>query len=142
MDIVTFSRVVTDPPQHQVEVILMKQLASYLATPVFVVDPEGTLVYFNEPAEGILGRRYDEEGEMPLSEWSTIFLPTDEFGAPLPAEALPLVRALEDGEPGHGTMWIRGLDGTQRHISVTAFPLVGQNDRGLGAVAIFWEDPR
>ena len=117
----------------------MKQLASYLATPVFVVDPEGTLVYFNEPAESILGRRYDEEGEMPLSEWSTIFLPTDESGEPLPADALPLVRALEDGEPGHGTMWIRGLDGARRHISVTAFPLVAQNDRSLGAVAIFWE---
>ena len=137
----TFWRFVTDPPQHQIEVILMKQLASYLATPVFVVDREGTLVYFNEPAEGILGRRYDEEGEMLLSEWSTIFLPTDEFGEPLPPEALPLVRALEDGEPGHGTMWIRGLDGAPRHISVTAFPLVGQHDRGLGAVAIFWESP-
>jgi PAS domain-containing protein len=130
---------VAEHAQHQVEVILMKQLASYLATPVFVVDSEGTLVFFNEPAEGILGCRYEEEGEMPLSKWSTIFLPTDEFDEPLPPDALPLVRALEDGEPGYGTMWITGRDGMRRHISVTAFPLVGQNDRGLGAVAIFWE---
>lgn len=135
----TFWRLMTDEPQHQVEVILMKQLASYLATPIFVVDPAGNLVYFNEPAESILSLRYDEKGEMPLSEWSTIFTPTDEHGVPLPAEALPLVRALEDHDPAHGTMWIRGLDGTMRHIAVTAFPLVGQNDRDLGAVAIFWE---
>ena len=118
----------------------MKQVASYLAMPIFVVDPEGTLVYFNEPAEPILGRRYDEAGEMPQSEWSTVFLATDENGVPLPPETLPLSIALGQRRPAHDTMWIKGLDGADRHISVTAFPLVGQQDRDLGAVAIFWED--
>ena len=33
--------------------------------PIFLVDPEGTLVYYNEPAERLLGYRYDETGEMP-----------------------------------------------------------------------------
>ena len=118
----------------------MKQVASYLAMPIFVVDPEGTLVYFNEPAEVILGRRYDEAGEMAQAEWSTIFVPTDERGEPLPGEDLPLSVALVAHRPAHGTMWITGLDGARRHISVTAFPLIGQHDRELGAVAIFWED--
>jgi PAS domain-containing protein len=128
-------------PQYDVEVILTKQVASYLATPIFVVDPDGTLLYFNEPAETILGRRYDEAGEMPQSEWSTIFTPTDERGEPLPAALLPLSIALAEQRPAHGPMWIRGLDGVVRHIAVTAFPLVGQHDRKLGAVALFWEDP-
>jgi PAS domain-containing protein len=132
--------VADEPPQLQVEVILMKQLASYLATPIFVVDPVGNLVYFNEPAEGILGLRYDETGDMPLEEWSSIFTPTNERGEPLPPDELPLVCALEQRRPAHGPMWIRGLDGARRHISVTAFPLVGQDDRNLGAVSIFWED--
>jgi PAS domain-containing protein len=132
--------VTTEQPQLQVEVILMKQIASYLATPIFVVDPMGNLVYFNEPAEGILGQRYDEAGDMPLHEWSSVFAPTDERGELLPPEDLPLVCALERRRPAHGPMWIRGLDGAIRHIAVTAFPLVGQNDRNLGAVAIFWED--
>ena len=35
--------------------------------------------------------------------------------------------------------WLRGLDGTRRHVEVTAFPLVGQAGRFLGAVALFWE---
>ncbi|HEX5585725.1 MAG TPA: PAS domain-containing protein [Acidimicrobiia bacterium] len=125
--------------QHEVEVILFKQVASYLATPIFVVDPDGSLAYYNEPAERLLGCRYDETGAMPMSEWSTIFVPRDEQGAPLPTEALPLALALERHEPAHGDMWITGLDGAYRHISVTAFPLVGQGDRDLGAVAIFWE---
>jgi len=126
--------------QHQVEVILMKQIASYLATPIFVVDPSGNLLFFNEPAEAILGRRYDEAGEMPQSEWSTIFTPTDKDGAPIPPDEVPLARALGERRPAHGTMWLKGLDGADRHISVTAFPLIGQHDRNLGAVAIFWED--
>jgi PAS domain-containing protein len=132
--------VADEAPQLQVEVILMKQLASYLATPIFVVDPAGNLLYFNEPAENILGRRYDEFGELPLDEWSTIFTPTDERGDALPPEQLPLVSALQQRRPAHGPMWIRGLDGARRHISVTAFPLIGQDDRNLGAVSIFWED--
>jgi hypothetical protein len=36
-------------------------------------------------------------------------------------------------------MWIQGLDQVRRHIEVTAFPLIGQAGRHLGAVAIFWE---
>jgi hypothetical protein len=128
--------------QHQVEVILLKQVASYLATPIFVVDGNGTLVYFNEPAEVLLGRRYDESGEMPASEWSTIFFPMDEDGSTIPPEELPLSIAITERKPAHGSMHIVGLDQIAHRISVTAFPLVGQHDRNLGAIAIFWEDER
>jgi PAS domain-containing protein len=127
--------------QHEIELILMKLAASYLAMPVFLVDPAGSLLYYNEPAEVILGRRYDETGEMPLEEWSTIFVPTDETGAVIPPESLPLTQAVQHGRPAHGAFWIRGLDETVRHITVTAFPLIGQNDRNLGSLAIFWETP-
>ena len=58
----------------------MKQVASYLAVPIFLVDPAGTLIFYNEPAEALLGRRYDETGEMPLEEWGTVFVPTDADG--------------------------------------------------------------
>ena len=136
----TFWPFVADRAQHEVEVILMKQVASYLAMPIFVVDPEGNLVYFNEPAEDILHLRYDETDLLPMSEWARIFTPSDEHGEPLDPEDLPLVAALQEHRPAHRAMWIKGLDGTDRHISLTAFPLVGQHDRDLGAVAIFWED--
>jgi PAS domain-containing protein len=125
--------------QHEVEVILVKQLAGYLATPIFVVDPIGNLVFYNEPAERLLGRRYDETGAMPMAEWGTIFIPRDEAGEAIPPDELPLGRALARGRPAHGEMWITGLDGAVRHISVTALPLVGQHGRDLGAIAIFWE---
>ena len=125
---------------HDVELILMKQVASYLAVPIFLVDPAGTLLYYNEPAELLLGKRYDETGEMPLEEWGTVFSPTDRSGMPLAPEALPLAIAVQQGHPAHGQISITGLDGVARQLSITAFPLVGQSNRNLGAVAIFWED--
>jgi len=124
---------------YDIEVILMRQTASYLAMPVFVVDPKGNLVYFNEPAEELLGLRYEEVGEMPADEWSTIFVPTDKNGDPMPPEALPLMIALQQHRPAHDRFHIRGLDGQRRELFVTAFPLIGQHARDLGAVAIFWE---
>lgn len=126
-------------PQQEVEVILTRQLASYLVMPVFIVGPTGDLLYYNEPAEAILGHRFDETGEMPVREWSTVFEPTDSSGAPLRPEHLPLVIALRDRTPAHRDFWLRGLDGKRRHIEATAFPLVGQAGRFCGAVAIFWE---
>lgn len=127
-------------PQRDVEVILMRQLASYLAMPIFLVDPAGNLLFYNEPAEALLGRRYEENaGEMPLEEWSTIFKPTAVDGSPLPPDALPLVIALQKHRAAHRALRIRGLDGVSRMIQVTAFPLEGQGGRHLGAVAIFWE---
>jgi PAS domain-containing protein len=126
-------------PQKEIEVILARQLASHLALPIFIIDPQGTLLYYNEYAEMLLGRHFEVTGEMPASEWSTIFEPTDEQGAPIPPEALPLMVALTQRQAAHGSLWIRGLDQVKRHIDVMALPLVGQADRFLGAIAIFWE---
>jgi hypothetical protein len=47
--------------------------------------------------------------------------------------------ALTERRPVHGRFYIVGLDGVRRHIETTAVPLIGQADRHLGAIAIFWE---
>jgi PAS domain-containing protein len=127
--------------QKAVELILMRQLASSLAMPIFLVDPAGNLLYYNEPAEQLLGSRYDETGEMSVGQWSSLFTPIGEDGAPLPGEALPLNIALHKHRAAHLAFWIRGLDGVSRKIGATAFPLEGQGGRQLGAVGIFWEQP-
>lgn len=125
--------------QREIEVILTRQLASYLAMPMFIVDPEGTLIFYNEAAESILGRRFEESGEMPASEWATAFTVTDEKGVPLPPEQQPLTVAFSERRPVHGRLWICGLDNVRRLIEATCFPLIGQAGRYLGAVAITWE---
>jgi PAS domain-containing protein len=125
--------------QKEIELILSRQLAGYLATPIFIVDPSGNLLFYNEPAEEILGRRFGETGEMSAAVWSTLFEPIDEMGQPLKPEALPLMITINERRPAHGTLWIRGLDQVKRHIEVTSVPLIGQAQRYLGAIAIFWE---
>ena len=124
--------------QHPVELILVRHLASRLAMPVFVIDAAGDLVFFNEPAEQVLGRRFNEILVMPFAEWTTTFLPSA-HGRLLDAEEIPLVVALHRVMPVHSPVDIVGGDGVQRTIEVTAFPLIGPNDRVVGAVAMFWE---
>jgi PAS domain-containing protein len=123
---------------QSVELILLKQVAGYLATPVFLVDPDVTLLYYNEPAEAILGLRYEETGEMPLTEWGTMFQPTDSSGAPIAPEQLPIAVAAQQDRPVQGTVWMKGMDGVSRHLAVTALPLDGERGVKLGAMAVFW----
>jgi hypothetical protein len=122
-----------------IEVILMRELADHLATPIFVVDAAGDLLFYNVPAERLLGSRFDETGMLPFAEWSTMFTPTDAGGAPIPPEELPLAIAVQEHRPAQGSMCIDGLDGEHRELVVTAIPLQGQWGEYLGAAAIFWE---
>jgi PAS domain-containing protein len=125
--------------QKEIEVILTRQLASYLAMPIFIVDQAGTLIFYNEPAEAILGLRFEETGEISAAEWSTAIMLTDDNETPLSPEERPIMIALNEHRPVHSKFWLRGLDNVRRHVESTAFPLIGQAGRNLGAVAIFWE---
>lgn len=106
---------------------------------MFVVDPTGILVFFNEPAERVLGRSFAETGPLSPEEWGRMFSPVDEDGKPIPLDVLPLTKTLRDLEPGHLEFTITGLDDAQRKIAVTAFPLFARANEFVGAVAIFWE---
>jgi len=125
--------------QQEIEVILIRQLASYLAMPIVIVNSIGTLLFYNEPAEQLVAMRFEETGEMPEDEWANALMLTDEHDMPIAPEASPLVIALHERRPAHRAMWSQGPDGVRRHVEVTAFPLIGQAGRALGAVAIFWE---
>jgi PAS domain-containing protein len=124
--------------QREIELVLMRQLASYLAQPILLVDRNGDLLFFNEPAEALVGKRFDEVGEIRSGEWSELFKPSDDRGAAIKREDLPITIALERGEPSHLRYWIQGLDGVRRQVAGTAFSLIGQSGRSLGAVGIFW----
>src|SRR5689334_13977903 len=125
--------------QKPIELILTRHLASSLGMPVFLVDADGTLVFYNEPAERVLGMRFEETGEMPASQWATAWSPTDRDGAPLCPDQVPLMSTFVEQRPAHGSLFIRGLDGQRRHIEVTAVPLIDAGNEMVGAVAFFWE---
>jgi len=121
-------------------VILAREFASKLATPMFVTDASGDLVFFNEPAEVILGRSFTEAGEMPAAEWATLFKVEDLEGRPIELTDMPAGIAFTEQRPAHGTICIRGLNGYRRVISVTAFPLFAHTAEFVGVVAVFWEE--
>ncbi|HYH27704.1 MAG TPA: PAS domain-containing protein [Actinomycetota bacterium] len=127
--------------EHNLVLILARGLASSMATPVFLVDPDGRLVYYNEPAEAILGRTYAEAGALTQEEWGTMFRPHDpDSGADLNLKSLPLSVALHERKPAHAPMSIMGMDSVPRTIAVTALPLFAKEDEFIGAMAVFWED--
>ncbi|HET9434202.1 MAG TPA: hypothetical protein VFO37_10630 [Chitinophagaceae bacterium] len=124
---------------YEIEIILNRQLADCLSIPVFITDTIGNLIFYNEPAEEVLGKRFEETGEMPVEEWSTVFKPLDNNGNPLPPEELPLVKTLRDEFPYHKSFKIESLKGEVQNISVTSYPIFSRTGKFLGGVAIFWK---
>jgi PAS domain-containing protein len=129
----------TDLPQQPIEMILLRQLAEHLSIPMWVIDAQGDLVFFNEAAEPVLGLRADDVDQMPFEAWTTGFAPRSLEDSPVAADGLPPVKALRDGKPQHDTLVITGADGVARRIVITAFPLTGGHGDVMGSVAMFWE---
>ncbi len=126
--------------QKSLVLILAREFASRLVTPMLIVDERGSLVFYNEPAEEVIGRTFAEAGEMPASEWATLFQIEDLEGGQIPPEQLPVAIALYERRPAHAMIRFVALDGTRRAAVVTAFPLFARADELSGAVLIFWEE--
>lgn len=125
--------------QKSLVLILAREFASNLATPIYIADEEETLVYFNEPAEEIAGRSFAETGEMPLREWVEMLAPRAADGQLLKREEMPGGIAYSERRPAHGTLRMTGLDGLEREVATTAFPLFGPDEEFHGIMGIFWE---
>jgi PAS domain S-box-containing protein len=120
--------------------ILAREFASNLATPMLVVDKQGQLVYYNEAAEEVLGLPFPEAGEMPLDEWVAGFAPRTPNLEPISAETRPTRIALDQRRAAHERFRITSRDGIDREVAVTAFPLFAHADEFVGIVAIFWPE--
>lgn len=125
--------------QQPVEMILLRQLASHLTVPIWIMDAEGNLVFFNEAAEPLLGAPFDDVGPFHADEVRDRFLLTDLNGDPLGQLDFPLAVTLTKGEPSHGELRYRGLDGQWRAAAVTSLPIEGQTRKFLGVLVTFWE---
>lgn len=107
--------------------------------PILIVDTEGTLIFYNEPAEVILDQRFEETGEMSADEWTGLFAVADEARNPIAPEDRPMTMALSERKPVSRTVWMRCGHREWRHVNITAFPLIGEGRQFLGAQMIFWE---
>src|SRR3989304_3523956 len=124
------------PAQKPLELILTRQLASYLARPLLIFDREVNLLFYNAPAEAILGRRFAETGEMRLADWAGIMPLYQEDGTPIPPEDRPRVVAMREGRPVHRGGRLNGGGGRERLIQPPFCGGLQQRDRHLGGVVI------
>ena len=127
------------PRQKSLVLILARELATNLATPIYIADADGDLVYFNEPAERIASGRYAELGNTTIVDWVRLLAPETLDGRPLQREEMPGGIAFKERRPAHGKMRVTGLDGGKRTVETTALPLFGPDGEFHGIMAIFWE---
>lgn len=126
--------------QRPVELILARQLAGSLAVPVLLVDASGNTLFFNEPAELIFGRRFDEIEALEFEERTRVLAPRRADGGPLPVDELPGMLAMRDRRPAHAALFLHGFDGLMRPVEATAIPLESANGRVLGALVVLWSN--
>ncbi len=125
--------------QKNVVLILARELASNIATPMLVLDDQSTLIFFNEPAEQVLGATFSQTGEIPMLDWDARWAVTDLDGTPTSLLDTQLAEALTNQTPAHQSIRVRGLDGTWRTVEATIYPLFASAAQFVGAVAVFWQ---
>ena len=124
--------------QRNVALILARELAVNLSTPMWIWDEQGELVFYNEHVLEILGSRSADVGVGKLEELPQ-FVPTDLDGNPMDVDDLPSAIAIKQQRPSQQKLRFVGLDGVKRTVSVTAFPLFARGGEFVGAVSVFWE---
>jgi PAS domain-containing protein len=120
--------------------ILARELAANLATPMFLLDTEGTLVFYNEAAELMLGKTYAELGAITANDFGDMLNLEDLDGTKLRRRDAPPGIAWMQRVPAHRTLVVTRLDGEGKStFEVTAFPLFGRTGDMHGVITVFWE---
>jgi PAS domain-containing protein len=120
-----------------VELILARNLVSSIQLAAFLIDPDGLLLFFNDSAGELVGRRFEEVGRLRREEWSSEFGPFDEFGKLVPTDSMPMTVALRQGLPAHDRVRIRVRDDELIEVDVSALPLTTA-EGFQGAIVAFW----
>jgi PAS domain S-box-containing protein len=117
--------------QHDMQHLILESIADG----VVVVDDQGRFILWNRKAEQIIGCGAEE---VPPERWSSHFgVFRDEAGEPLPAEELPLVRAMHGEPTDTNELYLRHPTRTEGcWTQVTARPLRNPEGSMTGAVAV------
>jgi PAS domain-containing protein len=126
------------PEQRNLVLILARAFAAQLATAVFLLDPEGTIIYYNEAGERLTGRPFIEGAGQTIDEWMMRRRPRDEEGLELPIQDLPLGTTMLKQEPAHGIVTFRTEDGIDSRVETASFPLFAHTEDLVGIISIVW----
>jgi PAS domain-containing protein len=119
--------------------ILARELASNLATPMFLLDAGGMMVFYNDAAALLLGKPFAELGEIPSGEFGAALKLTTPDGEPIRRRDSPSGIAFFEHRPAHQAVMATAYNGVRRGFEATAYPLLGATGVMHGVVAVFWE---
>jgi PAS domain-containing protein len=127
------------PGPRSLPLILARELASNLSTAMFLLDATGTLVFYNDAAEIVIGKPFGELGEISAADFGEVLQLADRDGTPVRRRDSPAGIAFLEQRPAHRVLFVTGYDGTRRLVEATAYPLLGMADEMHGVVSVFWE---
>lgn len=116
--------------------ILARNLVESLRLAAFLLDEEGTLVFFNESAGALIGSRFEEIGPLAREDWAERFGPFED-GEPAALDSLPLAVTVREGRPAQGRFQVRNGGDGELEVDVSALPLLAA-DGYHGAMVLFW----
>ena len=119
--------------------ILARELASHLATPMFLLDTRGVLVYYNDAAALLIGKPLSEMGEIPSADFFEALKLTSPEGEPVKVRDTAAGIAFFEHRPAHVRLIATAYDGVRRDVHATAYPLFASNGEMHGVVSVFWE---
>ncbi|HVV37894.1 MAG TPA: PAS domain-containing protein [Acidimicrobiales bacterium] len=129
-----------DGAPRSLPLILARELAANLATPMFLIDANGMLVFFNEAAELMLGKTYAELGQVTAADFGNMLNLEGLNGEPLRKRDSPPGIAFNQREPAHSRLLATPLDGGAKVAwEITAYPLFGHTGEMHGVLTVFWE---
>ena len=114
-----------------------RNLLTNLALPGVLTGADGELIFFNDAAAVLLGRRFEEVGRLSREEWAKQIGPFDGQGRPVATDDLPIAHTIRSGRPAQGRFYLRLAGQELREVEVSALPLI---EPGFleGVLLVFW----
>lgn len=127
-------------PQKNIELILLRQFSDYLATPVFLLDNAGILVYYNSAAADLFDFKFSETGEMDFETWNHRVVLRDQEGNEIPRIHRPINEALAAQLPVLKTCYLKTTNDDLQLIVINAIPIKDHVNDLVGLLTFFWKE--
>jgi PAS domain-containing protein len=121
---------------HPIELILARNLISELTLAALLSSSDGEVVFFNDAAGEILGRRFEDLGPLTAEQWDFEFGPREESLQPGWSDLLPHRAAEPQDPPDNGRAHLE-LRGKLVELGFVRVP-ISTIEGFRGAILLLW----
>jgi PAS domain-containing protein len=120
--------------------IRARHLAESIRMPTFLMQADGTMIFWNEAAESMTGVALSDTGPMMPGDWGKKLNVRDRDNNPWSLEEMPGWLKLFGEKSSFGHVRFSGAEGKDYFVAMCGVPLFSQPGELEGAFVIFWED--